>query len=197
MNDVELFGYHVKRAIHMLTVAAAKKADILVLGAFGCGAFHNDPDVVANAYKTALSVFPKVFEHIEFAVYCPPNDSSNYEAFYKHLDCRYNIHEKLTEFINEPNLDKWHGFSELMYESGFEMDCYNSAPDFENSGTTEKEIQDNLLKHMENWTLQQVGNYIFSRYRELTHWSDGGYPQEKGTYFFRKAFEILEEKIKE
>lgn len=200
MNDAELFGYHVKRALHMLTVAAAKKADILVLGAFGCGAFQNNPDVVANAYKTALSVFPKVFEHIEFAVYCPPNDSSNYEAFYKYLDCRYNIHEKLTAFINEPDPDKWLGFSELMHESGFEMDCYNSAPEYEqydNPEHTEKEIQDNLLKHMENWTLQQVGNYIFSRYRELTHWSDGGYPKEKGTYFFRKAFEILEDKIKE
>ena len=114
--------------------------------------------------EPALSVFPKVFEHIEFAVYCPPNDSANYEAFYKHLDCRYNIHEKLTEFINEPNPDKWHGFSELMYESGFEMDCYNSAPEYEqydNPEHTEKEIQDNLLKHMEKWTLQQVGNYIF------------------------------------
>ena len=55
MNDAELFGYHVKRAIHMLTVAAYKGAEILVLGAFGCGAFQNDPKVVARAYKTALA----------------------------------------------------------------------------------------------------------------------------------------------
>lgn len=27
MNNAELFGYHVKRAIHMLTCAAAKGAD--------------------------------------------------------------------------------------------------------------------------------------------------------------------------
>lgn len=83
MNDAELFGYHVKRAIHMLTAAAAKNADILVLGAFGCGAFQNNPAVVAKAYKTALSVFPKVFEHIEFAVYCTANSAENYEEFYK------------------------------------------------------------------------------------------------------------------
>ena len=86
MNDAELFGYHVKRAIHMLTCAAAKKADILVLGAFGCGAFRNDPNVVAEAYKTALGVFPKVFEKIEFAVYCPPRDDRNYRVFKKVLD---------------------------------------------------------------------------------------------------------------
>nr|MCR4595789.1 TIGR02452 family protein [Lachnospiraceae bacterium] len=81
MNNAELFGYHVKRAIHMLTCAAAKGADILVLGAFGCGAFHNDPEVVARAYRTALAEFPKVFEKIEFAIYCPPNESTNYDVF--------------------------------------------------------------------------------------------------------------------
>ncbi len=83
MNNAELFGYHVKRAIHMLTCAAAKGADVLVLGAFGCGAFQNDPAVVAAAYKTALDVFPKVFERIEFAVFCPPGSERNYEEFRK------------------------------------------------------------------------------------------------------------------
>ena len=81
MNDAELFGYHVKRAIHMLTCAAARNADILVLGAFGCGAFENDPKIVARAYRTALESFPRVFGHIEFAVYCAPGAEENYEAF--------------------------------------------------------------------------------------------------------------------
>ncbi len=81
MNDAELFGYHVKRAIHVMTCAAAKGADALVLGAFGCGAFQNNPNVVARAYKVALQEFPKVFKHIEFAVYCGPHDTGNYEAF--------------------------------------------------------------------------------------------------------------------
>ena len=85
MNDAELFGYHIKRAIHMLTVAASKGADILVLGAFGCGAFENNPEVVARAYKVALQEFPKVFKRIEFAVYCPPTGSKNYDIFKKIL----------------------------------------------------------------------------------------------------------------
>ena len=83
MNDAELFGYHVKRAIHMFTVAAHKKADVLVLGAFGCGAFQNNPRVVAKAYRIAIQEFPKVFKKIEFAVYCPPGGSVNYDVFYK------------------------------------------------------------------------------------------------------------------
>ena len=85
MNNAELFGYHVKRAIHMLTCAASKKADILVLGAFGCGAFENDPEVVARAYKIALHEFPKVFDKIEFAVYCSPKSSRNYDVFNREL----------------------------------------------------------------------------------------------------------------
>ncbi|MCR4892752.1 MAG: TIGR02452 family protein [Lachnospiraceae bacterium] len=83
MNEAELFGYHVKRAIHMFTCAAAKGVQILVLGAFGCGAFQNDPHIVARAYKAAISEFPKVFKKIEFAVYCSPRDTENYEAFSK------------------------------------------------------------------------------------------------------------------
>ena len=85
MNNAELFGYHVKRAMHMLTCAAAKGADTLILGAFGCGAFQNDPEVVARAYKTVLHEFPKVFRKIEFAVYCPPGGSRNYDVFKKVL----------------------------------------------------------------------------------------------------------------
>ncbi len=86
MSDVELFGYHVKRAIHVLTCAAAKGVDILILGAFGCGAFHNNPEIVAKAYKTALNEFPKVFKQIEFAVYCPPEDKTNFNVFKRTLE---------------------------------------------------------------------------------------------------------------
>ncbi|MCR4903566.1 MAG: TIGR02452 family protein [Butyrivibrio sp.] len=85
MTDAELFGYHVKRAIHILTIAASKEVDTLVLGAFGCGAFKNNPRIVASAYRTALTVFPKVFNKVVFAVYCTPTDTENYDVFKKIL----------------------------------------------------------------------------------------------------------------
>ena len=85
MNDAELFGCHVKRAVHILSCAAAKGADTLVLGAFGCGAFQNNPETVAKAYKTVLEIFPNVFRRIEFAIYCPPQDDTNYQVFKKNL----------------------------------------------------------------------------------------------------------------
>lgn len=74
---------HVRRARHMLTIAAANEVQVLVLGAFGCGAFQNSPTVVAAAYKEVLQEFDGCFRHIEFAVYCPPQDKRNYEAFYR------------------------------------------------------------------------------------------------------------------
>ena len=77
----ELRLLHEQRARRILTVAAQNKADVLILGAFGCGAFCNDPMVVAQAYKNILPQFTHHFKTIEFAVYCPPHDDSNYRAF--------------------------------------------------------------------------------------------------------------------
>ena len=117
MNDAELFGYHVKRAIHMLTCAAAKGADILILGAFGCGAFQNDPEVVARAYKTVLQEFPRVFRQIEFAVYCPPGGSTNYDVFSRTLgnmssldtgsDTKHSKYTGLTDILEELKDDNY------------------------------------------------------------------------------------------
>lgn len=103
-------------------------------------------------------------------------------------------------FIDEANPEHWDNFPELMWSLGFEMDCYASAPRFEAyeyPAHTYKEIQDQLLTEMENWDTQLVGNYIFSRYRYLTHWCDYGYPEEEGGYFFQRAFPILECKLLE
>ena len=77
----KLYQLHKHRARRILTVAAQNEADVLILGAFGCGAFQNDPQVVARAYNDVLAEFSHHFRTIEFAVYCRPNDDSNYRAF--------------------------------------------------------------------------------------------------------------------
>lgn len=78
----ELYRIHVSRGRRICEVAAANGADALVLGAFGCGAFRNDPKVVAAAYKEVLDKMGSHFKRVEFAVFCVPGrESENYRAF--------------------------------------------------------------------------------------------------------------------
>ena len=50
---------------------------------FGCGAFINDPETVAKAYKIALQEFSGVFKHVEFAIKSGEEKTRNYRAFEK------------------------------------------------------------------------------------------------------------------
>lgn len=81
LSDEELYKVHYKRAIKIMEVACANNVEVLILGAFGCGAFRNNPTVVAKAYKDAVEHFRHAFKEIEFAVYCPPKDPTNYNEF--------------------------------------------------------------------------------------------------------------------
>ena len=85
VSPEKLLQLHKSRARHILTVAASKGVDAIVLGAFGCGAFHNDPTVVAEAYKDVLEEMKGYFSLIEFAIYCRPQETANYDAFRRTL----------------------------------------------------------------------------------------------------------------
>ena len=82
-TDEELYQIQFRRFKRILEVAAAMKEVVLILGAFGCGAFENNPSVVAKAAKDAVELYKKNFEIIEFAVFCTPDRKENYEAFRK------------------------------------------------------------------------------------------------------------------
>lgn len=58
------------RAARILAVCAENGARVLVLGAWGCGVFKNDPEMVAEVFKELLEgKFEGVFEEVVFAVY--------------------------------------------------------------------------------------------------------------------------------
>lgn len=80
-ND-ELFKIHYNRAMKIFAVAAKNKVDNFVVGAFGCGAFRNDPETVAKAWKKATEDFNFPGMTIEFAIYDGPY-SNNFEVFKK------------------------------------------------------------------------------------------------------------------
>ena len=56
----------VSRIKKILDVAAKENNEVLILGAWGCGAFKNDPIVVANAFHSLLGHYN--FEIVEFAL---------------------------------------------------------------------------------------------------------------------------------
>lgn len=77
----DLQRLHEQRARAILAVAADNGVDILVLGAFGCGAFRNDPRVVAKAYANVMKDCRRYFNLIEFAIFCRDFETENYDAF--------------------------------------------------------------------------------------------------------------------
>lgn len=81
LSDEELYNLHLRRARLILKAAHLENVDVLVLGAFGCGAFRNNPRVVAKAYKEALKDYAFLFKEIEFAIYCRQYETENYDAF--------------------------------------------------------------------------------------------------------------------
>lgn len=64
----QLTAIHVSRARHILTVAAAKGVDVMVMGAFGCGAFQNDPQVVATTVQQVAQECRERFDAIDFII---------------------------------------------------------------------------------------------------------------------------------
>ena len=85
LSRQDIYSLHTQRARKILSVAALHDIDVLILGAFGCGAFCNPPDVVAAAYRNVLPEFAHALRTVEFAVYCSPRDDSNYQVFHRTL----------------------------------------------------------------------------------------------------------------
>lgn len=72
--------------MNILEAAIENDIQILILGAFGCGAFNNPPNVVAQAFFQVLSDIKNTryryaFEEIVFAVMRTKSYCKNIEAF--------------------------------------------------------------------------------------------------------------------
>jgi uncharacterized protein (TIGR02452 family) len=71
-----------RRAELVLAVATAEKVDQLVLGAWGCGVFRNDPRLVARIFAELLKTkFADIFEHVAFAIFDRSETQSIHRAF--------------------------------------------------------------------------------------------------------------------
>ncbi|MFI9270234.1 TIGR02452 family protein [Kitasatospora sp. NPDC052896] len=78
---VDLADVLAERAARVLAVAARHGVRQLVLGAWGCGVFRNDPAEVAEAFAAALGSYGAAFERVVFAVWDRAEPSANRTAF--------------------------------------------------------------------------------------------------------------------
>ena len=72
---------HSSRVKRIFEVAMANGAEVLILGAFGCGAFCNPPELVAEVFGVFTEMHRECFDTVEYAVYHTEREKSNYEAF--------------------------------------------------------------------------------------------------------------------
>ena len=69
-----------RRAEHVVAVLAKEGAKNVVLGAWGCGVFKNDPVVVADVLAQVLERY-RAFERVVFAVFDPSSSQPSLRAF--------------------------------------------------------------------------------------------------------------------
>ena len=67
----------------IIECAVENNIDNLILGAFGCGAFANDPKLVSKTFKKILidENYYKYFENVHFAIFTTLNEKKNLDEF--------------------------------------------------------------------------------------------------------------------
>lgn len=85
ITPLELEKLLAERIKRIFDVAASNGNEVLILGAFGCGAFKNPPWIVANVFNAVMQDYLCYFDTIEYAVYHTEREVANYEAFCKEI----------------------------------------------------------------------------------------------------------------
>lgn len=90
----ELISKRIKR---ILDVAAKEQNEVLILGAWGCGAYGNSLDVVANVFMELLPNYG--FEIVEFAMSKGDGQDTPFAAEIRKMESS----DEDTQYINQPN----------------------------------------------------------------------------------------------
>ena len=89
-EEEEVKELYTKRIENIFETAIEHNVQILILGAFGCGAFHNPPVTVAKAFHHVFSEcrnkrYRYAFEAVCFAIMRNQVYSNNMEAFQRYF----------------------------------------------------------------------------------------------------------------
>ncbi len=81
ITQTELEKLLTARIKRIFEIAIANGNEVLILGAFGCGAFRNPPEIVAKVFNTVMQDYLSYFDTIEYAVFHTEREVANFEAF--------------------------------------------------------------------------------------------------------------------
>lgn len=81
LTPAELETLLTSRIRRIFEVAVVNENEVLILGAFGCGAFRNPPEIVAKVFYNVMQDFLGCFDTVEYAIYHTEREIANYEAF--------------------------------------------------------------------------------------------------------------------
>ena len=81
----ELKSINYKKIKAIVECAVENNVDDLILGAFGCGAFGNDPQLVSKMFKKVLidEKYFQFFNNVHFAIFTMPHETKNLNEFNK------------------------------------------------------------------------------------------------------------------
>lgn len=87
-NTSVLFDIFKNRITNILEVAIDNGVKNIILGAFGCGAFANPPEIVAQAFREVIieNNYMQAFDNIVFAI--KKGKNRNFEVFQRELSCQ-------------------------------------------------------------------------------------------------------------
>lgn len=85
-----------KRIDYVLHLANQQSIECLILGAWGCGVFRNEPADVAKLFKKVIDKkYSKAFKKIVFAVYDTSEKKQTYNAFVEKLELGKDLETQL------------------------------------------------------------------------------------------------------
>ncbi len=83
IDNASLKSLFKSRIKNIFEAAINNGVEVIILGAFGCGAFKNPPEVVAEAFHEVIDEnrYADNFRKIVFAIKCNPNNTKNLDVF--------------------------------------------------------------------------------------------------------------------
>ena len=79
----DIAGVFARRCHYVFAAAHAVGCDAVVVGPWGCGAFGNDPGVVADAFDAALQRWGDAFNEVVFSTWGPADNREAFERRFK------------------------------------------------------------------------------------------------------------------